>query len=980
MPESNLITQWGSYFLKGNFRLVRNTFALAGQDSFTDPPAQNTDLFSQLLNVQPPVKGDLNRRWGYGLQTPAALPSLVGLSQVVPVGLYQNVATNARQLVFDSANNPIVATSEQGAITNTGIFTPIGANPTRMLNARSYGYFSSGAKADYKKWDGATTVTNWGIDVNNVAGTVNGPFGPTNVTDLGSGGGGGIPGQSGPNSPSAASSPGSPTWNNTNKVFVADGVAATVTLTSTNFSSDFLAITGYGFSIPNTATVTGIVVQTLVKRGTAAITDNSIRLLKNGSQVGTDHAGNFDWGTSFAYHTYGSASDLWGTTWSPADINNANFGMEISAFLPGNNNSIAFVDYVSITVYYTTPGGGGGSWTNPNNIKVADGAVATAPVSTSPTSALQALGFGFAAFGNIQGIQVDILARTTALAPNVSLILNKAAVTTGLAKTVTVNAPGLTYYSAGGANDLWGATWTATDINSANFGVQFTASLPSGSATISVDFIRITVYTTVGAITLGAPVGGAITLSVGRIYTFAFQNSLTGHLSNIAPFSLTSGPLTAQNQPLSGIPVSLDPQVDSKVIMATADGGDETTLYFVAQIANSTTTYTDATPEATLLLNNIYLDQDATGNTLGVADNDPPPVGTQYPINHRGRVYMATGNALYYSKAESDLVTATENLTGKYEEAWPPLNYFSLASEAETITGLLSDGQVLYIGTNTRVLRLYGDGPSTFQEPEALFKHTGVLNQDVWKMVFLQGNPLGAMWLTPDYRVLGSDFNTYQDIGQPIQNVLDTINTTAASKVAWASYVGISNWNLFVLAVPTGGNTQPDTFLVFDLRGKQWFVWQPTDLMLGGIYNITLAGTPQFLTVANSGTIWNWGPQFSQDRMGVTPTNIPVTIESSWQDFTDAAARKYLNEIELIVGDPTLTVTIEGASTTAEFSAPDTVIASSALFVKPRGEYFVPLAGRQTKDRFYRYRLVSNASGVGVLRGINIQGGVVHRV
>src|SRR3984893_15015605 len=123
-------------------------------------------------------------------------------------------------------------------------------------------------------------------------------------------------------------------------------------------------------------------------------------------------------------------------------------------------------------------------------------------------------------------------------------------------------------------------------------------------------------------------------------------------------------------------------------------------------------------------------------------------------------------------------------------------------------------------------------------------------------------------------------------------------------------------------------DSQPDTLLVFDLKGKMWYVWQATDVMLGGLYNISLSGNPQFLSVANTGTIYNWGPQFAQDRVGGIPVPFPGTIESSWQDFTDGAARKYLNEIEIITGDAGMSVTIEGASTKAQFLSPNTVVAN----------------------------------------------------
>lgn len=46
-----------------NLRVSRSSFRDVGIDDFTQPPAQNPDRFMQLLNIQPPEKGVLERRW-----------------------------------------------------------------------------------------------------------------------------------------------------------------------------------------------------------------------------------------------------------------------------------------------------------------------------------------------------------------------------------------------------------------------------------------------------------------------------------------------------------------------------------------------------------------------------------------------------------------------------------------------------------------------------------------------------------------------------------------------------------------------------------------------------------------------------------------------------------------------------------------------------------------------------------------------------
>jgi hypothetical protein len=81
-----------------------------------------------------------------------------------------------------------------------------------------------------------------------------------------------------------------------------------------------------------------------------------------GIQVGNNNAilpgsilGNA-WPDADTYQTYGGSSDLWGTTWTPSTVNHAGFGMELQA---DALNSIASIDHIRITVYYSIPLGMG---------------------------------------------------------------------------------------------------------------------------------------------------------------------------------------------------------------------------------------------------------------------------------------------------------------------------------------------------------------------------------------------------------------------------------------------------------------------------------------------------------------------------------------------------------------------------------------------------------------------------------------------
>jgi len=122
----------------------------------------------------------------------------------------------------------------------------------------------------------------------------------------------------------------------------------------TNGSSGILRLSGFGFTIPATATVNGIVVT--IERHAATqgrITDQNIRLLLDGTEAGSNKALSQSWTASDTIVKYGGSTDKWGNTaLTPANINTSGFGLAIQL----QNRAAAvqtFIDMVSVTVYYT---------------------------------------------------------------------------------------------------------------------------------------------------------------------------------------------------------------------------------------------------------------------------------------------------------------------------------------------------------------------------------------------------------------------------------------------------------------------------------------------------------------------------------------------------------------------------------------------------------------------------------------------------
>ncbi len=87
--------------------------------------------------------------------------------------------------------------------------------------------------------------------------------------------------------------------------------------------------------------------------GVAALQDSTVQLLKAGSASGSNKAVSTGWKPTLTTVTYGGPGDLWGTTWTPTDIDNTGFGIQFVAKNVATATATAALDYIGITVYYT---------------------------------------------------------------------------------------------------------------------------------------------------------------------------------------------------------------------------------------------------------------------------------------------------------------------------------------------------------------------------------------------------------------------------------------------------------------------------------------------------------------------------------------------------------------------------------------------------------------------------------------------------
>jgi hypothetical protein len=157
---------------------------------------------------------------------------------------------------------------------------------------------------------------------------------------------------------------GSEVWQNPGEISTPGSPYATVTLDRDNRYSNYLQATQYSFAIPLNVNISGIEV-TITRSSTGSspsIYDNVVSLVKASGTpgesvlVGDNHALPDQWTkNSFVTVTYGGPTDLWGTSWTPAEINDPDFGvtLAVSRQNMGNNLRDAVVDSMQITVYFT---------------------------------------------------------------------------------------------------------------------------------------------------------------------------------------------------------------------------------------------------------------------------------------------------------------------------------------------------------------------------------------------------------------------------------------------------------------------------------------------------------------------------------------------------------------------------------------------------------------------------------------------------
>jgi hypothetical protein len=245
---------------------------------------------------------------------------------------------------------------------------------------------------------------------------------------------------------------------------------------------------------------------------------------------------------------------------------------------------------------------------------------------------------------------------------------------------------------------------------------------------------------------------GSLSPTSGYTYGYCYVNTVTGHVSAMSPASANTGPQTSQNFVVS-YTASTDPQVNAIWIFRILDGGG--IYYFLTQVSNATSTYTDSTPDASL-------------NSAIVApllpNNQPCPAGASLACWWDGRPWVASNNFLYWA-------VGPQTTTGIGEQSFnTSFNFFKLPLK---IRGFAPTSQGLLVFTKDTIWLVTGTGGVYFINPFQF--NLGIANPNA---VTQDGD---LVFFVTTRGQCFSISTSLSEIGQPIRQQIALMNSAKVS-------------------------------------------------------------------------------------------------------------------------------------------------------------------------------------------------------
>lgn len=144
-------------------------------------------------------------------------------------------------------------------------------------------------------------------------------------------------------------------WDNPSNALTSNAASTTSGGNNTyTFLLGMRGLSGYT-GIPDSATITGfeivIIMGTVASNGNGNITGYFKLVKATDSRVGTEKTQSIPVGSGGSY-TIGLSNDMWGTSWTAAEVKNSEFGVDVGFNYTSGYFSVG-VEQVYATIYYT---------------------------------------------------------------------------------------------------------------------------------------------------------------------------------------------------------------------------------------------------------------------------------------------------------------------------------------------------------------------------------------------------------------------------------------------------------------------------------------------------------------------------------------------------------------------------------------------------------------------------------------------------
>lgn len=383
-----------------------------------------------------------------------------------------------------------------------------------------------------------------------------------------------------------------------------------------------------------------------------------------------------------------------------------------------------------------------------------------------------------------------------------------------------------TFSTTGTANtsertgQLDGVRWKSLTVNDVCYRLNGTEFVQMDTAT---NFYLNGIPRNATAPTASIVVGGAGTLATGVTVSYAYRNSVSGHVSRMSPASGSSGATSAGNNTLRvAVTASAEVGVDGIVLFISADGGN--VRYLRTDTAGDPIVSGNTTGNIDISVTAITRDT----LTPETDFNNTPPANAFFMFRWKDRICLCdfrgaiTRQQLQYNGYESCYY-------GVPWESWPPLNIINIPNKGDAIRGGVETPQgALILGEQDSYL-LSGYPTDKVSGPEASVSVTEHLEQLGWQLgtrspYTITNSPFGTWWLDQNKRIQLWAWEGFPvEVGLGLRGDLDDIQDTDAARnmAEGVWYQHGEDAGVYALTASTSGSTNNRMYFVTAYKDPQ---------------------------------------------------------------------------------------------------------------------------------------------------------------